>query len=120
MVSSEWKQFFIRYAEEVNFPIHRPYNELTEAEKKQLWDGIPTKEYGPIGITPYFDYLRGHLHKIQNRVRIAHFTGKTICPMCHGGRLKPDALCVYVGGKNIAEVVGMTLWDAQKHFETIE
>ena len=120
MVSSEWKQFFIRYAEEVNFPIHRPYNELTEAEKKQLWDGIPTKEYGPIGITPYFDYLRGHLHKIQNRVRIAHFTGKTVCPTCHGGRLKPNALCVYVGGKNIAEVVGMTLWDAQKHFETIE
>ena len=120
VVSSEWKQFFIRYAERAKFPIHRPYEELTKEQKAQLWDGIPSKEYGPIGITPYFDFLRGNLYKIQNRVRLAHFTGKTICPTCHGGRLKPDALCVQVGGKNIAEIVAMTLWEAQHFFDTLE
>ena len=52
VVSSEWKQFFIRYAERAKFPIHRPYEELTKEQKAQLWDGIPSKEYGPIGITP--------------------------------------------------------------------
>ena len=120
VVSSEWKQFFIRYAEQVKFPIHRPYEELTEEQKAQLWDGLPSKEYGPIGITPYFDYLRSQLHKIQNRVRIAHFTGKTICPTCHGDRLKPDALCVRIGGKNIAEIVSMTLWEARDFFDQLQ
>ena len=120
VVSSEWKQFFIRYAEKLHFPIHRPYEELTEEQKTQLWEGIPSKEYGPIGITPYFDYLRSQLHKIQNRVRIAHFTGKTVCPSCRGGRLKPDALCVQVGGKNISEVVSMTLWEARDFFDNLQ
>ena len=120
VVSSEWKQFFIRYAEKLHFPIHRSYEELTEEQKTQLWEGIPSKEYGPIGITPYFDYLRSQLHKIQNRVRIAHFTGKTVCPSCRGGRLKPDALCVQVGGKNISEVVSMTLWEARDFFDNLQ
>ena len=120
VVSSEWKQFFIRYAEKLHFPIHRPYEELTEEQKTQLWEGVPSKEYGPIGITPYFDYLRSQLHKIQNRVRIAHFTGKTVCPSCRGGRLKPDALCVQVGGKNISEVVSMTLWEARDFFDNLQ
>lgn len=120
VVSSEWKQFFIRYAEQAKFPIHRPYEELTEEQKAQLWDGLPSKEYGPIGITPYFDYLRSQLHKIQNRVRIAHFTGKTVCPTCHGDRLKPDALCVRIGGKNIAEIVSMTLWEARDFFDQLQ
>ena len=120
VVSSEWKQFFIRYAEKLHFPIHRPYEELTEEQKTQLWEGVPSKEYGPIGITPYFDYLRSQLHKIQNRVRIAHFTGKTVCPSCHGGRLKPDALCVQVGGKNISEIVSMTLWEARDFFDNLQ
>lgn len=120
VVSSEWKQFFIRYAEQAKFPIHRPYEELTEEQKAQLWDGLPSKEYGPIGITPYFDYLRSQLHKIQNRVRIAHFTGKTICPTCHGDRLKLDALCVRIGGKNIAEIVSMTLWEARDFFDQLQ
>ena len=120
VVSSEWKQFFIRYAEKLHFPIHRPYEELTEEQKTQLWEGIPSKEYGPIGITPYFDYLRSQLHKIQNRVRIAHFTGKTVCPSCRGGRLKPDALCVQVGGKNISEIVSMTLWEARDFFDNLQ
>ena len=119
-VSSEWKHFFIRYADKAKFPIHRPYEELTEEQKAQLWNGLPTKEYGLIGITPYFDYLRSQLHKIQNRVRIAHFTGKTICPTCHGDRLKPDALCVRIGGKNIAEVVSMTLWEARDFFDQLQ
>ena len=53
-------------------------------------------------------------------MRIAHFTGKTICPTCHGDRLKPDALCVRIGGKNIAEVVSMTLWEARDFFDQLQ
>lgn len=119
MVSSEWKKEFIRLASKAKFPIHRAYNELTEEQRKKIWEGFMHPEWGPIGIHPYFDSLRSQLHKIQNRVRIAHFTGKTICPDCHGGRLKPDALCVFVGGKNIAEVVGMTLWEARRFFDEL-
>lgn len=120
MVSSEWRTAFIEYAPRVRFPVHRPYKDLTEEQRRQLWDGIPTDKWGPVGITPYFDYLRSQLHKIQNRVRIAHFTGKTVCPVCGGGRLKPDALCVRVGGKNIAEIVTMSLWEARDFFDNLQ
>ena len=120
MVSSEWKNFFIGLSDQEGFPIHKPYKDLTARQREQLWEGLPSKQYGPVGINPYFASLRSQLHKIQNRVRIAHFTGKTVCPSCHGGRLKPDALCVQVGGKNIAEVVSLTLWEARRFFDELE
>lgn len=120
MVSSEWKQEFIRLASKARFPIHRAWEELTEEQQRLVWKGLPHPQWGLIGINPYFASLRSQLHKIQNRVRIAHFTGKTLCPDCHGGRLKQDALCVYVGGKNIAQVVGMTLWEARRFFDELE
>ena len=120
LISSEWKQYFLRYAEKAGFPIHRPYCELSKEEKQLLWEGISTPKYGLIGIHPYFNSLRSQLHKIQNRVRISLFTGKTTCPTCHGGRLKPDALCVQVGGKNISEVVSMTLWEARDFFDNLQ
>lgn len=122
-VSSEWKQWFLQVAEPFGFPIHRPYCELTETERKLLWEGIPISDdryVSTVGINSYFQVLQRDIHKVQNRVRLSHFRGKTTCPSCQGGRLKPDALCVRLGGKNIAEVVSMTLSEAKKFFDSLE
>lgn len=122
-ISSEWKRYFIQYASPLGFPIHRPYKELSEIERDMLWRGVPIKDdpyIDTIGIDSYFKVLQRDMHKIQNRVRLAHFRGKTICPSCKGGRLGADALCVRVGGKNIAEVVAMTLDDAKLFFDQLE
>lgn len=120
-VSSQWKVLFCELASSRgDFRIHTPYIELTDGERKLLWEGIPYEgdDYvKSIGINSYFDVLKRDIHKVQNRVRLSNFRGKTICPSCHGGRLKADALCVRVGGKNIAEVVCMTLEDALVHFQ---
>ncbi len=121
--SSEFKDAFIRLSANYDFPIHRPYNELSDEERRLLWKGIPIqgdKYLDTIGIDSYFQLLKKDMHKIQNRVRLAHFRGKTLCPVCSGGRLCPDALCVLVGGKNISEIVKMTLDEAKNFFDTID
>lgn len=122
-VSNEWKQWFMKLAEPLGFPIHRPYGELTTDEQRLLWEGIPItgdKYITTVGINSYFSILQRDIHKVQNRVRLSHFRGKTICPSCKGGRLIPDALCVRLGGKNIAEVVCMTLSEAKQFFDNLE
>ncbi len=121
-ISSQWKQYFISLSAEHSFPIHRPYCELSDEERRLLWDGIPYDgdDYvKAIGIYPYFDVLQRDMHKVQNRVRLSHFKGKTTCPTCRGGRLSPDALCVRIGGRNIAEVVSMTLDEARIFFDEL-
>lgn len=120
-MSSEWKQYFIRVAP-ADFPIHRPYAELTEEEKRLLWEGVPYDEddyVDSIGINSYFRVLQRDIYKVQNRVRLSHFKGKTVCPSCRGGRLIADALCVQVGGRNISEVVRMTLDEAKRFFDEL-
>lgn len=121
-VSSEWKRYFIRHAQPLGFPIHRPYCDLNAEHKEMLWRGVPVEGdtyVKTVGIDSYFAVLQRDLHKIQNRVRLSHFKGKTTCPSCRGGRLKSDALCVQVGGKNIAEVVSMTLTEAKTFFDEL-
>lgn len=122
-MSSQWKDYFMQEAVKQGFPIHRPYAELTAEEKELLWQGVPnsTGEYvDRIGIYPYFEMLEQELYKVQNRVRLAHFRGKTTCRACGGARLKPDALCVRVGSRGIHEVVSMTLDEAKAFFDTID
>lgn len=121
-VSSEWKRYFIQHAVPLGFPIHRAYADLTSQERDMLWRGVPIEGdpyVDTIGIDSYFKLLQRDIHKVQNRVRLAHFKGKTTCPTCRGGRLGQDALCVRIGGKNIAEVVSMTLEEAQLFFDTL-
>lgn len=120
--SGEWKQYFLRLAP-ADFPIHRPYAELTEEQKRLLWDGIPYEGdsyVDSIGIHSYFKVLQRDIYKVQNRVRLAHFRGRTICPSCRGGRLTPDALCVQVGGRSIDQVVRMTLDEAKAFFDALQ
>lgn len=122
-ISGEWKQWFMQLAVPLGFPIHRAYADLTDAEREMLWRGVPIEGdpyVDSVGIDSYFALLKRDMHKVQNRVRLAHFRGKTTCPTCRGGRLGADALCVRLGGKNIAEVVSMTLGQAATYFDTLQ
>lgn len=121
-VSSEWQRYFIQHAQPLGFPIHRPYCDLSAQERDMLWRGVPVegdRYIDRVGIDTYFAVLQRDMHKIQNRVRLSHFKGKTTCPSCRGGRLKADALCVQVGGKNISQVVSMTLIEAKVFFDEL-
>ena len=115
---SEWKTWFIRFNSERGFPIHKPYYELTQAEKDWLWHGKPSdkalsewtlfpeeQEWGLISIDAFFEMLRAGQYKIQNRVMLSRYRGKTTCPKCLGRRLKPEANYVRVAGHTISELV---------------
>ncbi len=116
-VMSEWQKEFIKKSvAKYDFPIHRPYYELTQEEKDLLWHGAR----GLYGIDSFFKFLEENQYKIQYRVMLARYRGKTICPHCKGTRLKPEALYVKVGGKNIAEVVAMPVAEAKTFFDTLE
>lgn len=113
---SEWKNEFIRSAHKYNFPVHRPYFELTDKEKKLLWHGAQ----GVSGIDDFFKMVEENLYKIQYRVMLARYRGKTICPACKGARLKPQALYVKVGGKSIADLVLMPITELREFFDHLE
>ena len=115
---SEWKTWFIRFNSERGFPVHKPYYELTQAEKDWLWHGRPSEkalsewtltpeeqEWGLVSIDAFFDMLKAGQYKIQNRVMLARYRGKTTCPKCLGRRLKPEANYVRVAGRTISELV---------------
>jgi len=114
--SSQWLRDFIKASRKVDFPIHRPYLELTKAEKKILWDG-----QGEIrGIFAYFHELEQASYKIQNRVTLARYRGRTICTDCGGGRLRPEATYVKVGGHALPDLAAMSVRDLHAFFESLE
>lgn len=98
---STWKQELIRNAEEFDFPIHRPYNQLTEEQQELLWTG---NRYFK-GLNRFFDYLEQKSYKIQYRVMLSRYRGRTKCPECKGTRLRKDASYVKVAGHSIQELV---------------
>jgi len=112
---SEWKTEFIRSSHKYKFPLHRPYFELTEKERDLLWHGAP----GVYGIDDFFKMVEDNLYKIQYRVMLARYRGKTVCPTCKGARLKPQALYVKVGGKSIAELVLMPITELKDFFDQL-
>lgn len=113
---SEWKNQFILNADKYNFPIHRPYSELTGEQHDLLWHGAK----GLHGIDDFFKMVEENQYKIQYRVMLARYRGKTTCPACKGTRLKPQALYVKVGGKNIGNLVQMPIKDLKDFFANIE
>lgn len=115
-VMGEWLRDFIINSERYDFPIHRPYYDLTQKEKDLLWHGAR----GLHGIDDFFKYVEENLYKIQYRVMLARYRGKTTCPACKGARLKPEALYVKVGGKDIAEIVAMPVAEAKRFFDELE
>ena len=98
---SEWKNELIYRAIEIDFPIHKPYNELNEKQLDTLWHG--TQEW--IGIDGFFKFLDENKYKIQYRVMTARYSGKTTCPECKGGRLRKESTYVKVKGKTVNELV---------------
>ncbi len=109
---SEWKKDLIAHAAEVNFPIHRPYYQLTQQEKDLLWHGCSAF----YGIDDFFKMVSENLYKIQYRVMQARYRGKTLCPECHGSRLKKEAGYVKVGGKSITELTQMSITELSRFF----
>ncbi len=109
----EWKKEFVNRAYRVDFPIHRAYCDLNDDEKELLWNG--RHNLGIYGINDFFRFLQENQYKIQYRVMLARYRGKTVCPACKGARLKKEAFYVKVGGKDIGQLVTMPI-DKLKHF----
>tara|TARA_B100001250_G_scaffold81365_1_gene67004 strand:- start:765 stop:3548 length:2784 start_codon:yes stop_codon:yes gene_type:complete len=113
---SKWKDRFIIRADKYNFPIHRPYYKLSAKEKTLLWNG----EGKCKGINQFFQKLENDKYKIQNRVLISRYRGKTSCIECKGSGLRKDALYVKIGGKNIEEINIMSISDAIRFFNDVK
>ena len=112
---SEWLKEFINEAPLHNFPIFAPYYELTQEQKDYLWHGPRNKAC----IDSFFKMLEENQYKIQYRVMLARYRGKTVCPTCHGTRLKKEAGYVKVGGRSISELVELPINNLQEFFRTL-
>lgn len=122
---SEWKDHFIKYARKADFPIHRPYYELNKKQKDILWRG--NKEWE--GINGFFKFLEGQTYKIQYRVMLARYRGKTTCPDCMGTRLRTDANYVKLADTRfkksddyrcLSELMLMSVSDARVFFNELK
>jgi excinuclease ABC subunit A len=110
---SNYKHAFIELAANFNFPIHKPYNQLTKEQKDILWQG----RTGFMGLQDLFDYMEQHKYKIQNRIMISRYTGKTICPECNGSRLRREAHYIKICGKTISDLGNISFSDLKKVFD---
>lgn len=111
----EWRDMVIRGAEYAGFPIFTPYLELTDEQRRMLWEGTPYFE----GINAFFRMLEESQYKIQYRVMLARYRGKTVCPTCHGTRLKPEAGYIRVGGRSISELVDLPITELKVFFDNL-
>jgi excinuclease ABC subunit A len=114
--SGLYKERLVKMARHFDFPIHKPVIDLTTAQYNLLWTG---NEYFE-GIDDFFKEVQQNLYKIQYRVLLSRYRGKTLCPECHGYRLRKEALYVHVANKNIGELCEMPVRDLKKWFEEIE
>ena len=112
----DWLKAFIKNADKFDFPIHRPYSDLTEKQQLLLWTG--NKYFR--GLDEFFNELEEQTYKIQYRVMLSRYRGKTTCPDCKGTRLRKDASYVKVGGKSILELVLMPLSTILPFFDGLE
>ena len=110
-----WRQQLIDNAYKFDFPIHKPFYELTPDQRRLLWTG---NEYFK-GLDRFFEYLESERYKIQYRVMLSRYTGKTICPECGGGRLRKEAFWVKVGGRSIVELARMTVDELREFFAAL-
>ena len=115
-VMGEWKNKVIRGAEKVGFPIFTPYYELTDEWRRMLWEGCKYFE----GINDFFKMVQENQYKIQYRVMLARYRGKTTCPTCQGTRLKAEANYVKLGEKSISELAAMSIKDLKHFFNNLQ
>jgi len=109
---SRWKDKFIKNSAKFNFPIHRPYKDLSDKEKGILWNGKKKCK----GINQFFDMLEANKYKIQARVLIARYRGKTSCDECNGSRLRRETNYIKIGGKNISNISELYIKEALQFF----
>ncbi len=119
-----WREEFCRRAAADNFPIFEPYYNLTTEQRDWLWHGLPSEKHKPLGdkvcIDSFFQMVKENQYKIQYRVMMSRYRGKTTCPLCHGTRLKPEANYVKIGGRSISDVVEMSIVKLQKWFRELQ
>jgi excinuclease ABC subunit A len=111
----QWKERLIQNAYKFDFPIHKPYYQLSEEQKELLWNG--NEYFG--GLNDFFKSLEEQAYKIQYRVMLSRYRGKTVCPECKGTRLRKDARYVKVAGKSISDIVQMQLDESLAFFKNI-
>lgn len=112
----EWKEKLIMSADKFDFPIHRPYYELSASEKKVVWTG--NKHFQ--GLNDFFKFLEQQIYKIQYRVMLSRYRGKTSCPDCNGTRLRKDAAYVKINGLSISEIVLMPVKQSVELFRSMK
>lgn len=112
---SEWLKPLLKNGIKFDFPIHRPYNELTQAQQQLVWNG---NEYFD-GINGFFRYLESKMHKIQYRVMLSRYRGRTNCPDCRGTRLRKDAQYVKIANTSITDLVLMPIEEVLAFFEKL-
>ncbi len=112
----EWKSEFMRRVPHTKFDVYTPYKDLTKAQKDLLWHGAP----GVYGIDDFFQMVKENQYKVQYRVLMARYRGKTTCPVCNGTRLRVEAGYVKINGKSITDLVEMSLEELQKWLHDLQ
>ena len=119
----EWKKEFIRRAATDKFPIFEPYYKLSQKHKNWLWHGLPSDKsrdkYDRVSIDDFFQMLKENQYKIQYRVMLSRYRGRTVCPECHGRRLKKEANYVRIQGMSISDLVDMPVENLKKWFDEL-
>lgn len=113
---SSYRDQLVNHAYKFDFPIHKPYFELSNEDKELLWNGNTHFE----GIHKFFKKLEAKAYKIQNRVMLSRYRGKTKCATCKGKRLRPEATYVFMGGKTILDLVGIPLDELTQFFKDVQ
>lgn len=120
----EWKNAFCHKAQKDNFPIFKPYYDLTKEEKQMLWEGLPCEKHLPqeqrTCIKGFFHFVDENLYKIQYKVMKNRYMGSTVCPTCKGNRLKKEAQWVKINGRSIGDLVNMPIVQLKKWFENLD
>ena len=119
-----WQTEFIRRAANDDFPIFTPYYSLSRQHKDWLWHGLPSESHLPenerVSIDSFFQMVKENQYKIQYRVMMSRYRGKTDCPVCHGTRLKKEASWVKIGNRSITDLVEMPIVNLKEWFEKLE
>ena len=118
-----WREEFCRRAAVDNFPIFEPYFKLSDTHREWLWHGLPSESHKSMAdkvcIDSFFQMVKENQYKIQYRVMMSRYRGKTTCPQCHGTRLKPEANYVKIGGRSISDIVQMPVVKLKKWFDEL-
>ena len=110
-----WKENFVRQAKHFDFPVHKPYMELSEQNLKDLWEGNRYVN----GINDFFKEVEENLYKVQYRVLLSRYRGRTTCPDCKGYRLRKEALYIKINGRHIGELCTMPVKDLKLWFDEL-